>query len=129
MRVEEVLASVARRMQDDFSGISREIEHRGGKGRLRESVVEEYLARWMPGSVSVAQSGEAISVHGEVSPECDVLLLDPNTPPLIDEQSYHVVPVECLHGLVQVKSRLDGDALREDAAVISTVKGTGGISG
>jgi hypothetical protein len=122
MRVDEVLASVGRKMHEDFEGISSAVQHRGAKGRMREAVVDAYLTRWLPHTVRVAHSGEAVSASGETSPECDVVLLDPATPPLIDEKEYRVVPAECLHGVVQVKSKLDRRALREDAEVIRDVK-------
>lgn len=122
IELEKIFDSIARRMRDEFETVSGQVEHHGSKGRLRETVIREYVQRWVTSTVEVGGPGEIIDSHGNVSPECDVLIFDPTTPKLIDERDFRVLPVECLFGVIQVKSRLNGEALRQDYGVIQAAK-------
>jgi hypothetical protein len=57
-----------------------------------------------------------------VSGQCDVLILDPSTPPFWDEQDYRIVPVECLYGAIEVKSSLDSGELESAWKNIARLK-------
>ncbi len=79
-----ILESVAARMLADFEA-SSVVEHRGSKGTVRETGFRtDFLAKYLPRNVEVTGSGEVISADGQVSGQCDVLLVDPATPPLWD---------------------------------------------
>lgn len=122
MRLDETFDSIARKMREDFEGLSGQIRHRGGKGRLRETIVTEYARRWLPKTVSVGGPGEVVTCDGSTSPECDVLLFNPVTPLLLDEQDFRILPAECLYGVLQVKSQLQRKELQQDYEVIRAVK-------
>lgn len=122
IELEKIFDSIARRMRDEFETVSGQVEHSGSKGRLRETVIREYVQRWVTSTVDVGGPGEIIDSHGNVSPECDVLIFDPTTPKLIDTRDFRVLPVECLFSIIQVKSHLNGAAIREDYEVIRAAK-------
>lgn len=87
-----VLASVADRMVADFkaSGVAK---HRGSKGTVREAqLLSNYLHKYLPRTVRAEHSGEVAAVDGEVSPQCDILILDPSTPPLWDARTIGLSP-------------------------------------
>jgi hypothetical protein len=116
------LDSVATRMLADYraSGVVR---HRGSKGTVREATfIDKYLRKYLPRNVIAAHSGEVVSVSGQVSGQCDVLVMDPSTPPLWDEDDYRLVPSECLYGVIEVKSALDSTELRKAWKQIAVVK-------
>jgi len=121
MNLVDVLDSTARKMLVDFEA-SGAVEHRRSKGTIREAYLLDYLRKYLPRAVKAEHSGEAVTVDGEVSKECDIMILDPSTPPFRDEEDYRVVPIECVQGVIEVKSFLDSAALRDAWAKIAVIK-------
>jgi len=117
----EIMRSVAQRMRAEFAETAA-ASHRGGKGATREEIVQSFLARYLPGHVEATARGEIITASGEVSAECDILIADRSTPPLLDKRDFRIVPSECVHGVVEVKSRLDGRELRDACEKIKRAK-------
>jgi hypothetical protein len=109
-------------MLADFkaSGIAK---HRGSKGTVREAqLLSNFLRKYLPRTVIAEHSGEVIATNGQVSGQCDILIMDPDTPPFWDEEDYRIVPVECLYGVIEVKSFLDREELRSACANIARLK-------
>ena len=100
----------------DFEEISAQVTHNGAKGRIREKkIVSNYLEKYVPGNIGVG-NGEIIATNGEISSETDIVLYDKlTTPYLLKEDSYQIFPIECVYGVVEVKSNL-GQRELEDAA-------------
>jgi len=67
-------------------------------------------------SVEVVSNGEIVNSFGDVSTQCDILILDGETRPLLTEFGYHVVTAESTRGIIEVKSRLTRDELRSSCA-------------
>jgi hypothetical protein len=67
----------------------------GGKGASREDIVRDFVARYLPRSAEATGRGEIITADGQVSPECDVMIVDRSTPPLMDSRDFRIVPAEC----------------------------------
>jgi hypothetical protein len=122
-RLDEIFRAVARQMQDDFRATRRLVRHKGLKGKAAENnLVATFLRRYLPATVTIRQNAEVVSSAGDVSTECDVLLCDPSTPPLWSANDVEIVPVECLHGLVEVKSVLKPGDLREAWTKTAAIK-------
>ncbi|MEU5697848.1 DUF6602 domain-containing protein [Streptomyces aurantiacus] len=119
--LEQILHSVARRMKEDFEA-TRAFQHKGGMGTSREGIFHTFAASHLPGHVEALHNAEIISVNGQRSAQCDTVICDRSTPPLLDSGGYAVVPNECVYGLVEVKSSLDGDGLRQDCEKIRKAK-------
>lgn len=120
--LEKVLGSVANKMLADFEA-SGAVVHRGSKGTVREAILlDNYLRKYLPSTVVAVHSGEVITTTGEVSEQCDILILDPSTPPFWDEADYRIVPVECLFGVIEVKSNLTSDELSKTWEKIARLK-------
>lgn len=107
-----ILDKVAARMVADFEA-SAVVEHRGSKGTVREDAVRAFLADYLPRSATVTGSGELLATTGEVSGQCDVMILDAGTPPLWKEESYRIAPIECCYATIEVKSNLTGPELKK----------------
>jgi hypothetical protein len=120
-RMAEITESVGQRMSADFRATAL-VQHRGGKGAARDEIVRKFIANVVPGSVSVTGRGEIISADDQVSPECDVMVVDLSTPPLTDQRDFRIVPAECVHAIVEVKSHLDGPELLDACDKIMVVK-------
>ncbi len=116
------LRSVAARMIADFESASH-IAHRSSRGTAREAtVVHEFLDRYVPGHVGVVHSGEIRSVSGQVSRQQDIVIVDKMTPPLYRDDSYQVLPIECVYVTGEVKSRLDTGELESAWNSAASVK-------
>lgn len=109
-------------MKADFEEVTSIIAHNPSKGRAREEIVATFLERYLPARVRVAQSAEIITADGATSGECDVVVVDPDSPPLYDERSFRVLPIECVYGIVEVKSSLAPGEVADAAASIRRVK-------
>jgi hypothetical protein len=109
-------------MKADFEEVTSIIAHNPSKGRAREEIVATFLERYLPARVRVAQSAQIITADGATSGECDVVMVDPDSPPLYDERSFRVLPIECVYGIVEVKSSLAPGEVADAAAGIRRVK-------
>lgn len=92
---------------------------------MRElALVEELLARYMPRNVVLAHSAEIAAVGRKNSLECDIVVHDPDVPPLIESSVYRVLPAESVYGVIEVRSRLDKAGLRKAFRTITDVQET-----
>jgi hypothetical protein len=80
------------------------------------------LELYVPGTVEVIHNAEIISVNGQVSKQCDIVIVDRSTPRLRDIKSHHVIPAECVYGVIEVKTRLTGPELVDACNKIASVK-------
>lgn len=120
-KLPSILASVAQRMRADFDAASA-FRHDGVRGDERERIVCDFLAKYLPGHVRAAHSGEIVSASGEVSGACDILIFDRSTPPLMDTGDHRIVPAECVYGVVEVKSVLNKPKLLEACEQVRLAK-------
>lgn len=120
-RVSRTLDRVAEQMRIDFEQAG-ETSHRGSSGSLREGRVEKFLGDYLPATVNVSGSGELISVDGNTSGQCDVLVVDVGTPPLWSEPNYRTVPIECCAAAIEVKSNLTSTELEKAWSAAKTIK-------
>ena len=118
-----VMNGVASMMRAHFE-VSAATQHSGGKGDQREAGLRTHFLKdyLLPGTVEATGPGEALSSSGAVSGECDVMIVDPATPPLWGTDEHRVVPIECLHGVIEVKSRLTAAELEGAWRVIRKAK-------
>lgn len=118
----EILDLVARKMQLDFEESAR-IQHRGSKGTVRERDAQRtFLEKYIPGVARVTGSGELVSADGQVSGQCDLMIVDVETPPLLKKEDYAIVPVECCYVVVEVKSTLTVSELKRSWEASKKVK-------
>ncbi|MET9887256.1 DUF6602 domain-containing protein [Streptomyces sp. NPDC006430] len=117
-----ILSSVAKRMRADFEQ-SRNFHHNGEAGTSREVLIREFLSGYLPAHVEAVHNAEVISAQGAVSPQCDIVLIDRGTPPFTSLGGYRIVPNECVYGMVEVKTKLDGAQLVDACNKISKLRG------
>lgn len=108
----DIFETVATQMNADFRA-NAVVNHRGEKGTEREGRVRSFLDDYLPNSALVTGSGELVAVSGEVSGQCDVMVLDFATPPLWKGESYRIAPIECCYASIEVKSDLNRNELKK----------------
>ena len=119
--IQERFRAVAKKVRVDFEE-SEHTKHHGSRGTEREEIVARFLKLYVPGTVEVVHNAEIISINGEVSKQCDVVLIDSSTPRLRDIQSHRIIPAECVYGIIEVKTHLNGPELADACAKIAAVK-------
>jgi hypothetical protein len=119
--LQERFKSVAKKVRVDFEE-SAHTKHHGSRGTEREEIVAKFLELYVPGTVEVVHNAEIIAVNGEVSKQCDIILADRNAPRLRDIESHRIIPAECVFGVIEVKTRLDGRELKDACDKIAEAK-------
>ncbi|MGI5337822.1 DUF6602 domain-containing protein [Streptomyces sp. CA-181903] len=117
----KILTSVAKRMRADFEQ-SRNFNHNGEAGTSREVLVQNFLSGYLPAHVQAVHNAEVIAANGDVSPQCDIVLIDRGTPPFTSLSGFRIIPNECVYGMVEVKTKLDGDQLVDACKKISRMR-------
>jgi hypothetical protein len=119
--VQARFASVADRLRADFVG-SASVRHHGSRGTEREEAVARFLKLYLPTTVEVVHNAEIVTTSGDVSPQCDIVLIDNKTPRLSDMESHRIVPAESVYAVIEVKSKLTGPELKDSCRKIAAIK-------
>jgi len=87
--------------------VSSTIRHRGEKGRQREDGYAMFLREYLPERYGVA-TGEIVPYTGDLpSPQCDVIIYDRLSFPVIGKYTrVQQVPLEAVYSVTEVKSRI-----------------------
>ncbi|MFB8350288.1 DUF6602 domain-containing protein [Streptomyces niveus] len=118
----KILGSVAKKMHADFEQ-SKNFNHNGEAGTSREVIIQEFLSGYLPAHVEAVHNSEIIAANGDVSPQCDIVLIDRGTPPFTTLNGFRIIPNECVYGMVEVKTKLDGTQLADACNKISRLRG------
>lgn len=108
-------------MRSDFEA-SRQTQHRGSRGTEREEIFKKFLDLYVPRRMEVVHNSEIITATGDASPQCDVAVIDDAAPMLQDLESHRIVPAECVYGVIEVKSLLDGKEVVKACDNIRNIK-------
>ena len=104
---------------DDEQG---KLIHPAEYGMFRESVCKEFLRFIVPRSLEIDQ-GFIISDNNKISTQCDILIFDSNSTPLIensDRQRFY--PIETVCAVGEVKSTLNKTQFKKAIQKLSKVK-------
>lgn len=81
------------------------VKHHGDRGENREEVLRDFLAEHLPRRFGVAK-GEVMTRGGGHSHSADVIIYDADSGPLLYADKTKILPIECVYGIIEVKSRL-----------------------
>lgn len=84
---------------------SSAIQHPGSKGGEREDGLKNFLMERLPTRFSVV-SGEVVDVHGNTSPQLDIMIYDKSVNFPLLSASTQVLPAEALLAAIEVKSTI-----------------------
>lgn len=122
MDIQKVFRGISKKLLNDFE-ISAQINHNGNIGDYRENALREFLEIGrLPKRLGVG-NGEIIGHISNVSKQSDLIIFDQldNIPLLFDTQ-VQVYPIDCVYGIVEVKSHLTKPKLIEALDNIKSVK-------
>lgn len=100
----EFLASVEATMLAKFREAGF-VKHAGDKGDNREHILRDFLAAHLPRKYGVTK-GEIVTRTGQRSHSADIIIYDALNTPILYSERTAIVPIECVYGLIEVKSAL-----------------------
>jgi hypothetical protein len=116
------LGSAAKKLRAEFEA-STYTRQLGNRGTEREEILKRFLLHYVSRDIDIVHQAEIITADAEPpSPACDLVIVDKSAPVLQDLISHHIVPAECVYGVIEVKSNYTGPKLREDCEKIRKVK-------
>lgn len=122
MKLYDVIKSIAKKTNIDYEEITKMIEHRGEKGTAREDLIKEFLSQYLPQNFGI-ERGVIINSNSEQSNQQDLYIYDKSiTPRFIDTEHVKVVPVESVVSIIEVKSELTTEELKNGMDNICRVR-------
>ena len=122
MDIQKVFRGISKKLLNDFE-ISAQINHNGNIGDYRENALREFLETGrLPKRLGIG-NGEIVGHVSNVSRQSDLIIFDQldNIPLLFDTQ-VQVYPIDCIYGIIEVKSHLTKVKLIEALDNIKSVK-------
>lgn len=117
-----IFARAAEKLRADFEEL-RNIPHPGLKGSEGEGILRDFLNKHLPKRFG-AGAGFIIDGRDQVSRQTDVVIYDALNCPLYREsENASIYPNDNIAAVIEVKSNLDKDRLRDSAEKIFAVKG------
>lgn len=126
---DKLVKSKISKFEQDYINLSRQIFvdkegkliHPGEFGTYREKIIGEFLAPFLPSRLAVG-SGFIITSNNNISTQCDIIIYDKDHTPVIESGEQRFFPVECVVGVIEVKSKLTKSLLKKALLKLSKVK-------
>jgi hypothetical protein len=117
----DIFAQAARRMRADFEALIV-VPHNATKGQEAEEIIRQFLNGHLPKRFT-ASAGFITDPMGAVSNQTDVIIYDShNCPVYRASDTAGIFPSNNVAVVVEVKSRLNGDEVKDAAAKIARIK-------
>jgi len=120
--LDEVISSAGRKLREEFQEIQKSNPHAGERGSEAEETLKRFLKEKLPQRFDIA-SGVVVGADRSISRQCDVIIYDAmNSPVYRAGPRLRILPRDNVPAVIEVKSKLNKDELRDAAAKIATVK-------
>jgi hypothetical protein len=122
MEIHEVLAAAGRKLREDFSELQANNPHAAERGSEAEGILRDFLKAKLPRRFDVG-SGIVVGSGGEVSRQSDLIIYDAmNSPVYRTGSRLQILPRDNVAAVIEVKSKLNKEELKDAAAKIAAVK-------
>jgi hypothetical protein len=128
---EQLLSEQIEIFKNSFSSVSKttfyneregNLIHAGEFGMYREAVCRDFLKFFIPGRLEVSQ-GFLINADNEISTQCDIIVYDDSSTPLIQSENHQrFFPVETVCAVGEVKSDVSQNGLKEALGKLAATK-------
>lgn len=120
-KIEKFVFDYIKLSRDVFVDSNGALIHAGEFGTYREKIIKELLEPFLPSRLSVG-SGFIITCKGNISTQCDLIIYDKFTTPIIENSEQRFFPVECVVGVIEAKSVLTKYQLKQALIKLSKIK-------
>ena len=107
--------------RDIFVDSNGGLIHAGEFGMYREKIIKELLEPFLPSRLGVG-SGFIITCKGNISTQCDLIIYDKFTTPIIENTEQRFYPIESVVGVIEAKSILTKSQLKQALIKLSKIK-------
>lgn len=122
MNLKKLYEKMQCNMQND-SEAAGIFAHSGCTGTAREEFLREFLRQRLPGKYGIGTGKIISSLCDRQSKQIDIVIYDKeNCPVLYSEGGNSIYPIECVYGIIEVKSALSKEKLEEGVQNILSVK-------
>lgn len=126
---DKLIKSKIEQFKNDYLNLSRQIFvnregtliHPGEFGMYREKIIKEFLSPFLPARLAMG-SGFIITSKNRISTQCDIIIYDKEHTPIIENSEQRFFPVECVVGVIEVKSKLTKTTLKEALIKLTAIK-------
>lgn len=126
---DKLVKSKIEQFENDYITLSRQIFvnsegtliHPGEFGVYRERIIKEFLSPFLPTRLAIG-SGFIITAKNRISTQCDIIIYDKEHTPLIENSEQRFFPVECVVGVIEVKSKLTKSSLKDALIKLAAIK-------
>lgn len=127
--VEALIKNNIEKFVQDYKNTSRQVFldengtliHPGEFGVYREKIVKELLQRFLPAWLAIG-TGFIVTSDNERSTQCDLIIYDKNITPVIENSEQRFFPIECVAGVIEVKSKLNKTELKTALIKLAEIK-------
>lgn len=95
--------------------------HSGLKGSFRECIISDIIRPFLPKRYGLT-TGESFDSAGNTSKQLDVVVYDDLFSYAIPYSNYHLLPIESVYGVIEVKSKLDKKEFDNSISNIASLK-------
>jgi hypothetical protein len=131
MNTKMLFQKISQKMRAEFE-TSAQVKHSGSKGTIRENNLRNFLAEERLPSKYGLGAGEVVGRIRDTSRQCDVIVYDKvNGVTLLYDESVQVFPIDCVYGIIEVKSVLSKSEFLDSLEKIKSLKAmapTGAVS-
>ena len=122
--LQKIFQGLSQKLQADFELLSSQLAHSLSVGEAREFVLKELLRQYLPAKLGVEKGIIISSLNNELpSKQIDIVIYDKlNTPILYNAENLRIFPIEGVYMIIEVKSNLDLNALKDAIENIRSVK-------
>ncbi len=95
--------------------------HPGEFGMYRERIVADLIKPFLPEKYAIG-TGFIITSQDNISTQCDLIIYDREHTPIIENEEQRFFPIECVVGVIEVKSKLKKAELKEALIRLTKIK-------
>lgn len=125
----KLVKSKIEKFKIDFEFLTRQIFvdkdgqliHPNEFGVYREKLIKSLIKPFLPARLDVG-SGFIITSKDNRSTQCDIIIYDKEHTPVIENEEQRFFPVECVAGVIEVKSNISKAELKEALIKLSNIK-------
>lgn len=106
MKIIETFSQIEKSLKADLDQVRTALNHSASIGQSIENVVNTFLRPRLPRNLEIS-TGFLIDSFGNKSKQLDIIIHDAaRTPIFFESKEIKIIPVECVYGVIEVKTNL-----------------------
>jgi hypothetical protein len=120
--LKDLIQSAGKQLRQDFEEIQSNNPHAAESGAEAELILKAFLKARLPRRFDI-ESGLVVNTDGTISSQTDLIIFDAlNSPVYRQGPKVHILPRDNVAVVIEVKSKLNKDQLKDAAKKIASVK-------